>query len=128
MSGLLLGVLALISGGQRYTEDQVTMIPLDVEGFGGGGAGVRNGDVISPEPTYTVIEPIGISKVSTAEIITSTTLPAAGRIEFVDSGDIEVITPIGKKKYIKTIIPAESLSADVWREEAPVYRGRYQVL
>ena len=53
MIGLLLGILALISGGQRYTEDQVTTKPQEVfgggEGFGGGGAGVRNG---LPEPEY----------------------------------------------------------------------------
>jgi len=54
MSGLLLGVLALISGGQRYTEDQITTEPVG-EGFGGGGAGVRDETLVLPEPV--IVEP-----------------------------------------------------------------------
>jgi len=115
---LLLTVLALISGGQQYTEDETTTEPY------GGDGGVRNGGI-----DYDIIlEPSGISKVSKAQIISSETLPAAGRVKYVDSGDIEVITPIGKDKYIRTIIPKESLGDDVWREEKPVYKGKYRVL
>ena len=125
MSGLLLAVLALISGGQRYTDDDVTTEPIGGGGgFGGGGGGVRNGE----PPTYVVVEPIGISKVSKAKIIYSTTLPAAGVVEPTDTGDINVITPIGDDKYIKTVIPKASLGDDVWRDEEPVYKGKYKVL
>ena len=62
MSALLLGVLSLISGGQRYTEDQVTTEPIGGgEGFGGGGAGVRNGELPPSVSTFdlpTVLEEI----------------------------------------------------------------------
>jgi len=124
---LLIAVLALISGGQQYTDDEVSTEPIGGGGgFGGGGGGIRNGDPVD-EP-YIVLEPVGISKVSKAQIITSPYLPAAGRVEPLDSGDIGVITPIGKGKFIRTVIPKEKLKDSEWRVQEPVYKGKYKVL